>query len=115
MNSYYLSLYLTSDKEWIICNGRTEAYESIKDVIEIIDIETSFILVENLPLSKRISVYKFMKFVQDSYNDGFDIDYILEINSNNIEDDYYEPINIKDNEFNIGDLLNGTTGIVELN
>lgn len=63
--------------EWNIVEGRTEAYEYIKDSIEYIDLEKSFILVENLPLAKRKSIFAFMKYVQDNYEDGFDIeDYI---------------------------------------
>ena len=63
--------------EWNILEGRTDAYEYIKANIEYIDLDKSFILVENLPLSKRKSIFAFMKYVQDNYEDGFDIeDYV---------------------------------------
>lgn len=63
--------------EWNILEGRTDAYEYIKNNIEYIDLDTSFILVENLPLAKRKSIFAFMKYVQDNYEDGFDIeDYV---------------------------------------
>lgn len=62
---------------WDIVIGRTEAYNYIKDNIDYIDIEHSFILVESLPLEKRASIYAFMKHVGDFYEDSFDIeDYI---------------------------------------
>lgn len=60
--------------DWVIVVGRTAAYEYIKDNIEDIDFETSFILVETCKLSDRQSIYTFMKYVQDGYEDGFDID-----------------------------------------
>lgn len=63
--------------EWNVVEGRTEAYEYIKDNIEYIDLEKSFILVENLPFAKRKSIFAFMKYVQDNYEDNFDIeDYV---------------------------------------
>ena len=60
--------------DWAILDGRTEAYEYIKNAIHWIDFENSFILVENLTLNERKSIYAFMKHVQDNYDDGFDID-----------------------------------------
>lgn len=66
-----------ADDEWEIITGRTATYERIKESIEYIDFELSFVLVETLTLSDRKSIYAFMKYVQDFYNDGFDIeDYI---------------------------------------
>jgi hypothetical protein len=63
--------------EWDVLECRTDAYEYIKSNIEYIDLEKSFILVENLPLAKRKSIFAFMKYVQDNYEDGFDIeDYV---------------------------------------
>lgn len=62
---------------WIIATGRTEAYEYIKENIDSIDMEHSFILVESHILAKRKSIYAFMKYVGDFYEDSFDIeDYI---------------------------------------
>ena len=59
---------------WDIVIGRTNAYEFIKDNIDMIDFERSFILVENCNLNQRKSIYAFVKYIQDLYNDGFDID-----------------------------------------
>lgn len=63
--------------DWEIVTGRTAAYEYIKENIESIDMEHSFILVESLTLAERKSIYAFMKYVGDFYSDNFDIeDYI---------------------------------------
>lgn len=63
---------------WDIVIGRTEAYKLIKNSIEFINLEESFILVETTPLSKRKSIYAFMKFAEQFYNDSFDIeDYVI--------------------------------------
>jgi hypothetical protein len=62
---------------WAIVTGRTEAYEYIKENIESINMEHSFILVETCVLAKRKSIYAFMKYACEFYSDGFDIeDYI---------------------------------------
>lgn len=60
--------------DWEIVTGRSAAYEYVKENIEDIDFETSFVLVETCNLSERLSIYMFMKHVQDNYDDGFDID-----------------------------------------
>ena len=87
------------DYEFVI--GRTATYELIKTLIEDIDIDESYVLVEGVTLEERISVYKFMKhmhmhFFQDDlfdiekYNQGdeFEIseDGSLEISSFNSKD-----------------------------
>jgi hypothetical protein len=62
---------------WDIVTGRTAAYEYIKENIEDIDLEHSFVLVESVNLSERKSIYAFMKYAGEFYSDGFDIeDYI---------------------------------------
>ena len=62
---------------WIIVTGRTEAYEHIKENIDSIDMERSFILVETCALAERKSIFMFMKYAGEFYSDGFDIeDYI---------------------------------------
>ena len=62
---------------WEIVTGRTEAYEYIKENIDDIDMEHSFILVESCSLAERKSIYAFMKYAGDFYEDSFDIeDYI---------------------------------------
>ena len=87
------------DFEFII--GRTATYERIKSLIQDIDIDNSYVLVEGVALEDRISVYAFMKhmhlhFYQDdlfdieAYNQGdeFEIteDGTLEITSFNNKD-----------------------------
>lgn len=62
---------------WEIVKGRTEAYEYVKNNIDYIDMEYSFILVESLTLADRKSIYAFMKYAGEFYEDSFDIeDYI---------------------------------------
>lgn len=62
---------------WTILVGRTAAYEYIKENIDDIDFDLSFILVESCSLSERKSIYAFMKYVGDFFEDNFDIeDYI---------------------------------------
>ena len=62
---------------WDIVTGRTAAYDYIKENIDDIDMEHSFILVESCTLAERKSIYAFMKYAGDFYEDSFDIeDYI---------------------------------------
>lgn len=62
------------DDSWEILNGRTAAYNYIKENIEYIDMEYSFILVEHLSFNERASIYAFMKHAETFYSDGFDIE-----------------------------------------
>ena len=66
-----------AEDEWEIVTGRTNAYEKIKNSIEYIDLEHSFILVETCTLDRRKTIYAFMKYAGEFYADGFDIeDYV---------------------------------------
>ena len=66
-----------SNDYWDILIGRTAAYEYIKENIDEIDMEHSFVLVESVSLAERKSIYAFMKYAGEFYSDGFDIeDYI---------------------------------------
>ena len=62
------------DNTWELIVGRTELYKTIKDMIETIDFEKSFVLVESAKLCDRRSIVKFMKYAEQFYNDSFDID-----------------------------------------
>lgn len=74
---YLICIAGTTQDSWIIVTGRTEAYNYIKENIDEINMDHSFVLVESLPLEKRVSIYAFMKHVGDFYEDSFDIeDYI---------------------------------------
>lgn len=67
---------LTQDY-WNIITGRTEAYNFIKENIDDINLEHSFILVETCVLAERKSIPEFMRYAGEFYSDGFDInDYI---------------------------------------
>lgn len=71
---------MSGDLHWEIAKGRTEAYEYIKDIMNLygIDFDTSFILVEGKSITERVSIYAFLKHVQDYFEDGFDVDdYII--------------------------------------
>ena len=68
---------ITEGDYWTIVIGRTEAYKYIKENIDEINMEHSFILVESCTLAERKSIYAFMKYAGEFYSDGFDIeDYI---------------------------------------
>jgi hypothetical protein len=64
----------SGEKDWGIMIGRTAAYEYIKERIEYINLDESFVLVETLKLADRKSIYSFMKYAQDFFEDNFDID-----------------------------------------
>ena len=103
---------------WDIVKGRTEAYEYIKEIIDDIEIERSFILVESVTLGERKSIYAFMKYAGEFYSDGFDIeDYI--------KGDWDEMDYKRDNDIslmidnkdrvNMESFMNGDVDTVELN
>lgn len=74
---YLICISGYTQDSWNIVIGRTEAYNYIKENIDEINLEHSFILVESCTLDKRKSIYAFMKYAGEFYNDGFDIeDYI---------------------------------------
>ena len=105
-----------SAKEWEIFEGRTATYEWLKNEIENIDLEESFVLVEGLDLSKRKSVYKFMRYVGDLKEDNFDIDdYISSDKDDN--DQYYSNNTISDefNDVNRLDMENFMNGEIQTN
>lgn len=59
---------------WEIKVGRTSTYEFVKSIIEDIDIHNSKVLVEDMTLQDAGSVYEFCKYMQNFYNDGFDVE-----------------------------------------
>lgn len=113
---------MEDDDRWEIVNGRTEAYEYIKENIYMIDFSSSFILVENCKLSERKSIYAFMKHVEQFFpEDPFDIeDYIKGdwsedefIKYNDIDKSLY-PDNYKDNQLSIEEFMNGNYNTLPL-
>lgn len=107
------------EDEWEIVTGRTAAYERIKESIEFIDLEYSFILVETCSLDKRKSIYTFMKYAGEFYNDGFDIeDYV----KGDWDEDDYRMRNDIDPSFEMNDsrrvtmqdFMNGDIGTTSL-
>lgn len=80
---YLICLRGTEEDTWNIVEGREAAYEYIKDNIDGVIIEESFILAENQPLRKRKDIYTYMKYVEKFFpDDRFDIDDYI-INNNN--------------------------------
>lgn len=64
---------------WDIVEGREEAYKYIKDNIDSIDVEESFIIankMKEINLDQMHTIYGFVKFVKEENNivDEFDID-----------------------------------------
>lgn len=110
------------DDMWTLLRGRTSAYELIKNEIDNIDLEESFILVESAKLCNRKSIYAFMKHVEQFYQDSFDIeDYV---SGDWIVDDYDEKetvndidasLNIDEPKLNMIDFMNGNIGSSSIN
>lgn len=66
-----------ANDSWDLIIGRTELYETIKNSIEYIDLDRSFVLVESAKLENRKSIVAFMKYAERFFEDSFDIeDYI---------------------------------------
>lgn len=66
---------LEIDARFII--GQASVREYIKNCIDSIDLDLSFVLVEDVPFgvhNGKPSVYQFMKWISKNYDDGFDID-----------------------------------------
>ena len=63
--------YQSSDNDdfkfrWEPCTGRTQAYETLKANLPVIDIDKSLVLVENVTLSDSLSVREFIEYLQNS-------------------------------------------------
>jgi hypothetical protein len=91
----YLICFVGTDSDntwWEIIKGRSEVYDTIKTVADYIDLEESFVLVESCTLLQRKSVYSFMKYAKQFYQeDSFDID--EHISASNTETDDSIPVN----------------------
>ena len=106
-----IASYEDSDM-WAIVQGRTAAFNYIKDNIDIINFEESFILVDGLPLSERRSIYAFMQYAQQFYpEDSFDIvDYVKgdwdekDYRQRNEIYDVFQHVN---NKLSMEDIMNG--------
>ena len=55
-----------SEDSWDFIEGREDAYEYIKDRIDDIDFETSFIVVSSQKIDDRKSIYAFMNYADRS-------------------------------------------------
>lgn len=112
-------------RDWCIVIGRTAAYNHIKDTIDTINFEESFVLVETLKLADRKSLYSFMKYAQDFYEDGFDVDDYIRgdfdegdflRNSNQEDGELMQAINNAGNDrLNMASFMNGEIKATPLN
>lgn len=101
---------------WQIITGRTNAREFIKDNINIINFDESFILVEGCTLEQRKSIYAFMKHIEKFFvDDPFDIDEYIK-NTDWSESEYRKHNEIDESVFidnseriDMGSIMNGTT------
>lgn len=68
----YLICYTSNDSErtdkeleegFNIVKGRTEAYKFIRDIIDLIDVDESFILSDQVKLDSRKSIATFMRYI----------------------------------------------------
>ncbi len=106
-----------ADDTWEMITGRTELYETIKNNIEWIDLERSFVLLSTAKLENRKSIVAFMKYCERFFNDSFDIeDYIKgdwsEANyaaQNNIDTMFSN-----NDRLNMEDFMNGEIGSTDL-
>lgn len=106
---YILLLYFISnseDKTFEVITGRTAVREYLIDHIDEIELENSYVLVEDVPfkdtVEKGITAYKFLKLVSKYYDDDFNVDeyYDYDLNptaedlNDNIVDphSYYDPM-----------------------
>ena len=73
---YVLLLFVgnNSEQDFEIKEGRTEAYEYLKGMIEEIDIEESKVLVDGVKYQDAASVHEFMTHMKNFFNDSFDIE-----------------------------------------
>lgn len=106
-----------ADDTWEMITGRTELYETIKNNIEWIDLERSFVLLSTAKLENRKSIVAFMKYCERFFNDSFDIeDYIKGDWS---EAEYAAQNNIdtmfsNNDRLNMEDFMNGEIGSTDL-
>jgi hypothetical protein len=108
-----------AEDEWEIVTGRTAAYEKIKNSIEFIDLEHSFILVETCTLDRRKSIYAFMKYAGEFYNDGFDIEDFVRGDWNESDyramNDMNESFNVSNSEkISMQSIMDGEVGTTAL-
>ena len=66
------------DGQFVLKRGRKEAFGFIKEAISsdedmLIDIEASFVLVDGVPLDKRVTLFAFIERCKVIYDDNFDV------------------------------------------
>lgn len=77
---YMIVLYYIDGTEDVVVEfvkGQATVREMLKNCIDQIDIHASFVMVENVPFGipeGKPSVYTFLQWISNNYNDGFDIE-----------------------------------------
>lgn len=107
-----------AEDSWELITGRTELYDTIKNSIDFIDLQKSFVLVESAKLENRKSIVAFMKYAEQFFNDSFDIeDYI----KGDWDEEEYRKNNDIDTSFianndrlDMEDMLNGSVNTKSL-
>lgn len=65
---------IDGEKDWELIRGRTSLYEYVKNNIEWINLEESFVMVSTATLDERQSIVAVIKHIKKYFNDSFDID-----------------------------------------
>jgi len=100
---------------WDIYKGRTQAYQEILEAIrngdynfgnDCVNINYSFVLVEGAKLEERVTLYDFMKYCKNFYNDGFDIDDYIDDENHTEPAGIANPDKVDNNLLNMISLMN---------
>ena len=89
----------TGDRTFIELVGQKTARDYLKDEIDTIDIDQSYVLVEDAPFAEgKPTVYEFFKLIEGNFNDGFDIEQYTLHKIQNDDDDEKRYLNDGDAE-----------------
>lgn len=71
---YYAQIDDEDIKSFEVLEGRTKTRDWIKDMAEYLDINNSKVLTDGVKYDDSLSVYDFMKAMEQYFQDGFDIE-----------------------------------------
>jgi hypothetical protein len=81
IKKYLLCVIFNETETWDVQEvvGQHIARENLIDMVDEIDLERSFVLVEDVPFGEgKVSVYDFLVLIEKNYSDGFDVrDHLL--------------------------------------
>lgn len=96
------------DNYWEVLTGRTEAYEFCKSYVGVIDFDRSFILVDGVKFEDRKTIYAFLKYASNFYEDNFNVDDYIYDDKYQIQNSIDEDLIVdSDTKLSIFDILNG--------